>query len=524
MKTYIKAGERCLKAPSILLPLLRISFSVFVSLFALQSLRAQTIEINPENPRYFRFRGKPLALISATEHYGSVINRPFNYEKYLDDAAKHKMTMTRTFLLFRELQSARNPSSPCKPESPDYIAPFPRTGPGVALDGEPAYDLDKWNSEYFERLRRFLDAASKRGIVVELTLFSNTYGENIWALNPFRAENNLQHVGAVPWQDYTSLKDAELVRRQMQYARKVIQETSAYDNVYYEICNEPGGGFAGHAMPRDVDAWQEAMGRIVREELRRLGRPHLIAGQQAFTYKPAFRFPLDETYSGSVFDIVNVHPLPDTELSGRLYQLGHFMSRELMLNPVSDFCRAAARKPKPTVLDEDNAASMYRDQTGWTIHRKRAWTALLSGAHYDYIDFSITVGRESGTPESRRGIRTWMQHLSEFMDSFDYVHSKIDRDWIKATPDHLTSSAISNAGREFVAYLADSREVTDASYGSSLTGAVTISLPPGRYLARLYSPVTGEYSPGIELTGNRNVDVNLPEFKHDIVLRVTRKL
>jgi hypothetical protein len=508
---------------SILLRLLRMSVLAFAAVFAMPGVRGQAIQINPENPRYFLFRGKPLALISATEHYGSVINRAFNYEKYLDDAAEHRMTMTRTFLLFRELQSARNPSSPCKPESPDYISPFPRTGPGVALDGEPVYDLDKWNPEYFERLHRFLDAASKRGIVVELTLFSNTYGENIWALNPFRAENNLQHVGAIPWQDYTSLKDAELVRRQMQYALKVIQETSAYDNVYYEICNEPGGGFSGHAMPRDGDAWQEEMGRVVREELRRLGRPHLIAGQQTFTYKPAFRFPLDETYSGSVFDIVNVHPLPDTELRGRLYQLGHFMSRELMLNPFAEFSRAAALKPKPTVFDEDNAASMYRDQTGWTIHRKRAWTALLNGAHYDYIDFSITVGRENGTPESRRGIRTWMQHLSEFMSSFDYLHSKLDRDWIRAIPDHLTSSAMSN-GREFAAYLADSREVIDPSYGSALAGAVTISLPPGSYLARLYSPSTGEYSPGIEVTGNRDVKIHLSEFKDDIVLRVTRKL
>ena len=97
---------------------------------------AEPVRIHPENPKYFLFRGKPLVLVTATEHYGSVINHPFDFEKYLDDAAAKKMTLTRTFLLFREQQSSRNPSSPCKPESPDYIAPFPRTGPGKALDGE----------------------------------------------------------------------------------------------------------------------------------------------------------------------------------------------------------------------------------------------------------------------------------------------------------------------------------------------------------------------------------------------------
>src|SRR5437879_110075 len=108
---------------------------VFSFLLCASAQSAEPIRLHPDNPKYFLFRGKPLALITATEHYGSVINRPFDFEKYLDDAAAHKMTLTRTFLLFRELQSARNPSSPCKPESPDYIAPFPRSGPGTAMDG-----------------------------------------------------------------------------------------------------------------------------------------------------------------------------------------------------------------------------------------------------------------------------------------------------------------------------------------------------------------------------------------------------
>src|SRR5215469_9356606 len=249
-----------------------------VGLVLLKAAQAQdVVRIDPHNPKYLLFRGKPLVLISASEHYGSVINRPFDFERYLDDAVAHGMTMTRTFLLYRELQSARNPSSPCKPESPDFIAPYVRTGPGNALDGEPIYDLDRWNPEYFDRLHRFLDAASKRGIVVELTVFSNTYADHIWALNPLRKQNNRQHVGDVEWEDYTSLKNRDLVDRQEAFARKIIDETSRYDNVYYEICNEPGGGVAGHASPADVDAWQDEMGRVMREELQRSGHPHLLA-------------------------------------------------------------------------------------------------------------------------------------------------------------------------------------------------------------------------------------------------------
>ena len=484
------------------------------------------VKIDPSNPKYLLFRDKPLLLISASEHYGSVINRAFDYEKYLADAASHKMTMTRTFLLYRELQSARNPSSPCKPESPDYIAPFMRTAPGVAMDGEPMYDLDRWNPEYFERLHRFLDTASKLGIVVELTVFSNTYADNIWALNPLRAENNLQHVGPVEWEDYTSLKDAELVKRQSAFARKIIQETSGYDNVYYEICNEPGGGVSGHSSVAEVNAWQDYMAKVMRDEMSRLGRPHLLAGQGAFTYADHVDLHMDAAFESASFDIVNDHPLPNTHLDGHTYQMGNFMSKELKLDQVKDFCLEAYHLPKPTVLDEDNAASMYRDMNGWTIHRKRSWTALLSGCHYDYIDFSITVGREAGTLASQAAIRTWMQHLSEFMSSVDIRHAQLSTawiHWISGSSQDLVVSGMFTADGDYVAYLADAREVTDQRAGAKIRGSVTLSLPPGEYAVGLYSPVSGEYSPMLTMKGGMPNELALPEFTEDIVIRATQR-
>jgi hypothetical protein len=495
-----------------------------VSMAAVGVVKAdEAVKIDPENPKYLLFRGKPLVLISASEHYGSVINRSFDYEKYLADAAEHKMTMTRTFLLYREQQSSRNPSSPCKPESPDYISPFPRTGPGIALDGEPKYDLDSWNPEYFDRLHRFLDEASKKGIVVELTVFSNSYSPDTWALNPFRAENNLQHVGQIAWQEYITLTDKELVRRQIAFARKIIQETSGYDNVYYEICNEPGGSTPGHATSADVDAWQEEMARVMREEMGRLGRPHLLSGQQAFTYAARNAFPMDATFAGKTFDIANDHPLPNTLFNGRTFEMGNFMSKELKLEDVGGFCREAYSQPKPTVLDEDNAASLYRDIAGWTIHRKRAWTALLSGCHYDYIDFSITVGSEAGTAASRAGIRTWMQHLSEFMESFDFVHSRPSVDWISSYPEHIAASGLVSAGADYVAYFADRRELSDPHAGEEIKASISLALPPGSYDVSLYSPATGESSPAIRIEGGGKSNLPLPNFKQDIVIRATRR-
>ena len=461
-------------------------------------------------------------LIAATEHYGSVVNRRFDFTRYLAEAADKKQTLTRTFLLFRELQSARNPYSPVKAESPDFVTPYPRSGPGRAMDGESKYDLDRWNDEYFERLHRFLSMASDFGIVAELTILSNTYSDKVWALNPLRDKNNLQGIGKVEWPEYTSLRDPLLVDRQIAYARKIIQETSGYDNVYYEICNEPGGAFPSHATRAEVDSWQQKIAGTIREELQKLNRHHLVFGQNAFSYSPRFDQGFDESFSGTMLDAVNIHPLPNLGFRGRTYQLGNFMSKELQLADFRDFFLATYGERKPNISDEDNCASMYRDVVGWTIHRKRAWMAVICGGHYNYIDFSIQVGLEAGTEESRRYIRTWMKNLTEFIHSFDFIRAKPAPGWIATQPEPLVAAALAVPGEDYVAYLADGRELAEAGAGKAISGPIGFDLPPGNYYASFYSPVEGAYSPGVLVKGGGRVTLEIPGFEQDLVLRVVR--
>ena len=73
---------------------------------------SSAIRIHPDNPKSFEFRGKPLMLLTATEHYGAVINRPFRFERYLADAAEKGITLTCLFMLFREQQTTPAPDAP----------------------------------------------------------------------------------------------------------------------------------------------------------------------------------------------------------------------------------------------------------------------------------------------------------------------------------------------------------------------------------------------------------------------------
>ncbi|HUT74592.1 MAG TPA: DUF6298 domain-containing protein [Armatimonadota bacterium] len=482
------------------------------------------IRVHPDNPRCFEFRGKPLALVTATEHYGAVMNRPFRFERYLADAAAKRMTLTRLFVLFRELQTPVNPYSTCKPESPDYVAPFARTGPGTALDGQPRFDLDRWETEFFARLHRFLSLASEYGIVVEVTLLSNTYAPNIWALNPLHHANNVNGLEQVEWHDYLTMRHPKLLERQLAHVRKIVEETKRYDNVIYEICNEPGGGVEGRTekpSPDEINQWQMAIAQTIREAEADLPCKHLIAGQEAFTYEP-FAQPCDRSFSELDLDVVNIHPLPNTTCGGKSYDMGEFMSKQLKLRAFRDFCLATRDQPKPLNLDEDNVASQYKDFDAWTIHRKRAWTALLSGCHYDYIDFSIINYCETGTPDSRRHIRTWMRHLSEFIHTVDLPRARPLAGWLKDPPPHTLESVLAVEGEDYCIYLADERELGDDGAGKNVRGEITLRLPPGRYRASCYSPLTGMHSPATEVAGGEDLRLALPAFEHDVAVRITR--
>lgn len=491
------------------------------------------IRLHPDNAKVFDFRGKPRVLVTATEHYGAVLNRPFRFERYLADMAEKDITLTRLFVLFRELQSTINPYSTCKPESPDYIAPFPRTGPGVACDGQLKYDLTQWNPEFFARLERFVSLAAEYGVIVEITLLSNTYGDSVWALNPLHPANNLSGMAEIAWPDYMSMRHPPLFALQCAHVQKIVEVTNRFDNVIYEICNEPGG-LVGAEYPtlEEVNAWQTAIAEVVRRTEATLPNQHLIAGQEAFAYHlpdesrrsgPDVHQFADRSFEMPAFDVVNMHPLSNMVYHDTYYDLGQFMHAQLRLRAFRQYCLDLYQERKPLNLDEDNAASQYKDLMGWTIHRKRAWTALLCGAHYDVIDFSIHNYLETGTPASQAAIRAWIGHLAVFIHSIDLARARPMANLLQQQPPHTVASVLAVEGEDYCIYLADEREREDAGVGEVIRGEIVLDLPTGTFHISCYSPVTGLYSPAIIVSGGAETHVNLPAFFHDLVVRVQRQ-
>ena len=218
-----------------------IRFASLLILISSALSAAEPIRLHPQNPHYFEFRGKPTILITSGEHYGAVLNLDFDYKKYLATLAADRLNMTRTFTgAYREgPQSFGIEDNTLAPAHDRFIAPWPRSQTPGAADGLTKFDLTRWNDAYFTRLRDFVREAGTKGIVVELPIFCPFYRDEMWDLSPLNAKNNVNGIGNYPRQDVYTLKDPAMQKVQDALVRKIVAELKEFDNLLYEIANEP---------------------------------------------------------------------------------------------------------------------------------------------------------------------------------------------------------------------------------------------------------------------------------------------
>lgn len=477
-----------------------------------------TLRIDPESGTAF-YRGRPVCLLTASEHYGAVINAAFDYRPYLDQMALEGLRLTRTFALFRELQTDRNPYSTCKPESTHFVAPYRRTGPGIARDGLAKYDLEQWNPQYFGRLHDFLSNAMEREIIVELTLLSNTYNETVWALSPLHGDSNVNSVGDTPWHDYLSVRNPALWHQQQRFVRKILDEITPYDNVIIEICNEPIGNFTEDGTvvgppPAEVDEWQFQLVDLVRGH----SPDRVIASSPAWSYAP-WDHPA-EPAGALKADICNIHPLDAMTVGGETFNTGVFMSADSRLAEYQAYCRKLRSLGGAVNLDEDNNASRFMDERGWTIHRQRAWIALLSGCHYDYIDFAILPGRERGSDDDRRLLRARFGALARFWSENAIWATVLDDEAAAQAPDGCTALAVRDnaAGARYVYVAAQtSPDLTVPFAPVPIEGELELTAPEGEYLTYWFSPETGQYFGWAMHRSSGRLRLTLPPVSNDAV-------
>jgi hypothetical protein len=441
------------------------------------------LALHQDNPHYFLFRGKPTVLITSAEHYGAVLNRDFDITKYLDELHTHRLNLTRTFtgVYCEDSKSFGITRNTLAPASGKLLCPWARsTTPGYAGGGNK-FDLTKWDSAYFVRLKSFLEQASKRGIVVELTLFCPFYDDSMWKLSPMNASNNVNGVGKLPRTAvYDRAKNGPLQAIQETLVMKLVAELKGFDNLYYEVCNEPYFGGV-------TDDWQRRMIDVIALAEKPLKHRHLISLNIANGTKK-----IDKPHPAvSIFNFHYASP-PDA------------VKQNFGLNKVIGDNETGFK---------GTADAHYRME-GWEF-------ILVGGALYNNLDYSFAVDHEDGsfkypprTPGGgNRGFRQQMKVLKDFIHRFDFVRMKPADTLIKGGLQAKgRARALAEPGKQYALYL----------FGGPQAN-LELNLPQGDYEAEWIDPVSGKVLKAGTVTaeGTKTV-VPSPRFSTDIALRLRR--
>jgi hypothetical protein len=468
---------------------LLLASSLLLSCSGSQELRSP-LALNPQNPHYFLFRGKPALLIGSTEHYGAVINLDFDYVTYLDEIAASGLNVTRTFSgAYVEPEGAfgikKNTLAPFRER---FICPWLRSKESGYVNGGNKFDLSEWDEAYFSRLKGFVAEAGKRDIVVELDLFSNYYDTVKWKLSPLNFMNNINRVGDFKdHKEVLSLKHNDLLKVQENMVRKIIHELKDFDNLYYEICNEP---YFGDTLA--LREWEAHMTGIVAEAEKDFHQRHLISNNIANHQK----LVPDQRKGVSIY---NFHYARPPLTVGMNYHL------------------------KGVIGDNETGFDGIEDSK----YRTEAWDFILAGGGlFDHLDYSFTTDNADGTNKIEPGqpggggkiLRNQLKILAHFMKSVDYINMMpVKCEKIKiARENNISFQALAKGDEEIALYLHRKDTIKMAS-------AFEIDLPAGSYKLTWKDTKSGAEAVVsiIDHDGSR-MPVISPEYIKDIAMKLVK--
>jgi len=448
---------------------------VLMTLLAAQAAPARgPLTVCAENPRYFT-DGTGRAIYLTGSHTWNNFKdmgptdppEEFDFDAYLDTLVRlnHNFIRLWTWELTQYVYNSDGRMQYCRP------FPWPRTGPGRALDGKPKFNLSRFDQSYFHRLRSRVIAAGKRGIYVSIMLFE---GHGIqcssppwrWDGHPFNVANNINGINGDPDADGSgtnimTLDLPDVLRVQEAYVRKVIDTVNDLDNVLYEICNEAG--------PYSTQ-WQYHMINFIHEYERRKPKRHPVG----MTFQ----------YSGGSNATLFASP-----------------AEWISPNPEGGY------RDDPPVADGSKVVLNDTDHL-WGIGGNQAWVwkSFLRGHNPIFMDPYREIGLFS--PEQPGGAMS--PQWEPVRRSMGYTRRFAERmNLVKARPlPELASTGYCLAvpGSEYLAYLPSGGEVT-----------MNLSAARAPLLAEWFNPTTGETIHAPVVQPGRECKLSAP-FAGDAVL------
>ncbi len=196
------------------------------------------LRIHPTNSRYFTdnsgkaiyFAGShtwnvvfPVRVFPAKNAYGHPADYD-SFEKFLDFLQSYNHNFTRLWTGICYMTAKR--------------WPWKRTGPGLAHDGRPKFDMTRFDQKYFDILKERVQQIENRGMYASVMIFGSHIGfeknyENVvW--------NPKNHINDIGFEDSDSFfnptRQGLSVQRLL--VKKFIDTLNEFDNIIFEVMNE----------------------------------------------------------------------------------------------------------------------------------------------------------------------------------------------------------------------------------------------------------------------------------------------
>ena len=477
--------------------------------------RTEPIKVYPANPHYFMRDGKPFVLVTSDHHYGAVIDADFDYARYLDYLKATGMNLTRIYPggMF-EPTDKYIAGNPLGPHPGRQILPWMRSSEAgahasLAEPGKASlkFDLDRWNPDYFARLKAFVDLARKKGIVVEVPFFNGMYAD-CWPLMALYHANNIQGVGNYEPPEcglFTTCnpRNQDVLRYQRAYVAKITTELNEYDNVIFDLCDEPllQGLPDGNVifMPdSNVIPWLHALKEAFLEAESKLPKKHVL-GQTVQSASP-------DLSAESWCDW-----LPTEYVRAATAALKkNYAARKPIIDVESDYFGGALVKPY--------GVEEVRLEGWWFMLGGGAGCINLNGEYYS--------GQETGGKDTQTKIVPQKKILLDFMNSLNLAGLSRFTDF-NGVPSDAFASAIAEPGKQYALYLFHG--TNDGKWGAHFVATpgtyrdtfTLKAIPEGVYRLDWVDPATGSIkeSKRLDWRGG-DLSVTTPIYSLDVALRM----
>lgn len=279
--------------------------------------------------------------------------------------------------------------------------------------------------------------------------------------------------------------------------RKIVAELRDFDNVMYEICNEP---YSSQMVTAD---WERHIAAVIAEA---------EAG-----FPPSRRHLITQNVANGSRKVPN----PDAR--------------------VSVFNFHYSRPPESVALNRDLNRPIGCNETGFdgqadAVYRVQGWEFILAGgALYNNLDYSFTAGREDGTypyPSGQPGggstaLRKQLAVLRAFMDSTGFIGMRPLQDFVRSgVPEGSSAWALGTPGKTYALYLhhGGPRKGQKPQYAVDATrrrSGIEVDLPAGNYRVEWIDTKTGKVAAQERFAhGGGPRTMSSPEYSEDIALRV----